>query len=266
MSYILDALKKAEAERHIGQVPGLHVQPAAALPPGPALGRASRVWLIAAAVLLASGAALAWLRPWQAPVPPSLPQPAVLPLVPSANSTAASPPLPAPPASASAHVPAPQIVAVSPPPEPPKPPARPAQKRHIAPPAAPSQAGKPAATVAMAKPPARQAAPAQPRPSTGTDIGTATGTGEADLKLSAALTPETGAASPRELPEQIQRELPKLAIGGYIYSDNPRERQLLVNQRLLHEGEEAAPGVILEKMLPKAAVFTYKGYRYRLAY
>jgi general secretion pathway protein B len=108
----------------------------------------------------------------------------------------------------------------------------------------------------MAKPPARQAAPALPRP----------GTGETDLKLSAALTPETGTFSPRELPEQIQRELPKLAIGGYIYSDNPRERQLLVNQRLLHEGEEAAPGVMLEKMLPKAAVFTYKGYRYRLAY
>lgn len=72
--------------------------------------------------------------------------------------------------------------------------------------------------------------------------------------------------SQRELPEQIQRELPSLTIGGYIYSDNPRERQLLVNRRLLHEGEEAAPGIVLEKMMPKAAVFNYKGYRYRIAY
>lgn len=257
MSYILDALKKAEAERHVGQVPGLHVQPAAALSPGPAPGRASRVWLAAAAVLLASGAALAWLRPWQAPVAPSLQQPAALPLVAAANATAATPPTAVLPASPAGRVPAPQIVAVSPPPKPPKPPAPPAQKRHIAPPPAPPrQAAKPAATVTTAKPPAPQAALAQSRP----------GAGEADLKLSAALTPETGTASPRELPEQIQRELPKLAINGYIYSDNPRERQLLVNQRLLHEGQEAAPGVMLEKMLPKAAIFTYKGYRYRLAY
>jgi general secretion pathway protein B len=74
------------------------------------------------------------------------------------------------------------------------------------------------------------------------------------------------APSLRELPEQVQREIPTIAIGGYIYSEDQRERQLLANRRLLHEGEEAAPGVRLEKMLPNEAVFNYRGYRYRIPY
>ncbi|WP_317200950.1 general secretion pathway protein GspB, partial [Janthinobacterium sp.] len=70
----------------------------------------------------------------------------------------------------------------------------------------------------------------------------------------------------RELPEAIQRQIPPLALGGYIYSKNPADRLLLIDKVLRHEGEEVAPGLTLEKLLPKAAVFNYKGYRYRQAY
>lgn len=248
MSYILDALKKAEAERHIGQIPGLHVQPAAALPSPAAPKHSNKAVLTLAAVLLGAGGVLAWLQPWQS-------QPTQ-----SGNTAVAQPQALAPdnapitPAAA-APVPAPQIVAISPPPEPPKPVVRDAPKPRTAatPPPPDTKKAGPAADKASSR--ATQTASAAARPAA-----------DNDLKLSTALTPEAGVSSPAELPEQIRRELPSLAIGGYIYSDNPRERQLLVNKRLLHEGAEAAPGVKLEKMLPNAAVFTYKGYRYRLAY
>jgi general secretion pathway protein B len=69
-----------------------------------------------------------------------------------------------------------------------------------------------------------------------------------------------------ELPESIQREVPRVTFGGYIYSPNPADRLLLVDKTLRHEGEEVAPGLVLEKLLPKAAVMNYKGYRYRVAY
>jgi general secretion pathway protein B len=59
---------------------------------------------------------------------------------------------------------------------------------------------------------------------------------------------------------------PQITIAGYVYSDNPSDRQLLVNKKLLHEGEEAAPGLVLERMLPKAAVFNYNGTRYQVPY
>ncbi len=69
-----------------------------------------------------------------------------------------------------------------------------------------------------------------------------------------------------ELPEPILRSIPAIAMGGYMYSKNPADRLLLIDKVLRHEGEEVAPGLVLEKLLPKAAVFTFKGYRYRVPY
>ncbi|WP_295993439.1 general secretion pathway protein GspB [Rugamonas sp.] len=70
----------------------------------------------------------------------------------------------------------------------------------------------------------------------------------------------------RELPEPIQRAIPPVTVGGYIYSRNPADRLLVIDKVLRHEGEELAPGFVLEKLQPKAAIFNYKGYRYRVGY
>jgi general secretion pathway protein B len=67
-----------------------------------------------------------------------------------------------------------------------------------------------------------------------------------------------------ELPDAIQREVPKVAFGGYMYSPNAADRLVLVDKTLRHEGEELAPGLLLEKLLPKTAVLNYKGYRFRV--
>ncbi|MCA1246964.1 general secretion pathway protein GspB [Massilia sp. MS-15] len=64
----------------------------------------------------------------------------------------------------------------------------------------------------------------------------------------------------------MQREIPKVTFGGYIYSPNPAERLLLVDKMLRREGEEVAPGLVLERLLPKAAILNYRGYRYRVGY
>ena len=217
MSYILDALKKAEAERKLGAVPGIYA------PATDAAGRDHRSrrtpWLAAAlALLVVILAALAWFRPWIAPKTVTLP--------------AAPPPLataPAPPAL-------PALVPVTPLVQ--SPPAKPKAVARIAPPSS----AKPR-SVASAPPPA---APPQAAQDAGRQDNE-------PLML-------------RELPEQIQREIPALKIGGYIYSSNPAERSLLINNKLLREGDEVAPGLTLEKMLRGSVVLNYKGYRYRIAY
>lgn len=92
-------------------------------------------------------------------------------------------------------------------------------------------------------------------------------------KKHAAAT-ETKAAEPaspppptlRELPDNIQREIPQLSVGGYIYSGSKADRSVLINNRLMHEGEEIAPGLTLEKMMPNGMVLNYRGYRYRTGY
>ena len=70
----------------------------------------------------------------------------------------------------------------------------------------------------------------------------------------------------RDLPEPIQRAIPAVTMGGYMYSRNPADRLLLIDKVLRLEGEEVAPGLVLDKLLPRAAVFTFKGYRYRVPY
>jgi general secretion pathway protein B len=68
------------------------------------------------------------------------------------------------------------------------------------------------------------------------------------------------------LPEAIQREVPKVVVGGYIYSPNPADRLLLIDKTLRREGEEVAPGLVLERLMPKYAVMNYRGTRYRVGY
>lgn len=216
MSYILDALKKAEAERKLGAVPGLDAPATYAAGSGQRSRRT--LWLAAGlALLVVILAALAWFRPWIAP------QTAVL---------LPAPPLPVPTAPAPQPVPA--LIPVTPLVQ--LPPVKPKAAARIAPP--------------PAKPPIASAAP-QPL---------------STPPQQASAAQDSEPLTLRELPEQIQREIPALKIGGYIYSSNPAERSLLINNKLLREGDEAAPGLTLEKMLRGSVVLNYRGYRYRIAY
>ena len=70
----------------------------------------------------------------------------------------------------------------------------------------------------------------------------------------------------QQLPEALQREIPRVSVGGYIYSPNPADRLLLIDKTLRREGEEVAPGLVLERLMPKYAVMNYRGNRYRVGY
>lgn len=77
---------------------------------------------------------------------------------------------------------------------------------------------------------------------------------------------ETRIATLRELPQDIQSQIPPLTVNGYIYSDKPAERTVLINQRLLREGEQVAPDLRLEKLTPSGMVLNFRGHRYRTSY
>lgn len=125
MSYILDALRRAESERQQGQVPGLHDAAAAPVLAGTAPA-GSRLqlwwWLPVALLLLAAAAWWAWPRPAGVVAATPLPQPALPPAVqPTASAPALQPapaPLPvvvsAPPAPAAVPAPGPATAASAP--------------------------------------------------------------------------------------------------------------------------------------------------------
>ncbi|MCJ0763496.1 general secretion pathway protein GspB [Variovorax terrae] len=240
MSYILDALKRADAERERGTVPGLHAQPAALPAHDPAQGRRQPLLWVGLAVALLMLGLLAW-RLVLAPAP--TPSPAA----PTAPRVAAAPaaPLQIPAAPRPAPAPMPEPVVAAPAAPTPSPNAVPAPAPAV--PAVASPSAKPAASPAPAREPAQAA-----------------DTAAAKAKPAAAPAPRIYA--PDELPPDIRGQLPALAISGSVYSENPQSRMLIINGQVLHEGERPAADLVLEQIGPKAAVLSFRGYRYSLGY
>jgi general secretion pathway protein B len=212
MSYILEALKKAQAERQLGSAPTIHAMPIHVGPVDQDGARRKPLWIAVSAAALVLAAALAVMA-WRERAP---------------------------------GVPAPAPVAAAP----------------AAPPAK-------AATLAVAPKPPPAAAPVTAAPKTPAPVVAARAPEPRPVKKAApapAADDEPKVQALAELPAEIQRTVPKVAFGGYMYSANSADRLLLVDKVLRHEGEEVAPGLMLEKLLPKAAVMNYKGYRYRRPY
>lgn len=93
MSYILDALKKAQAERELGRVPPLQGSASAIAGHAPAATRAALprwLWPAVAALLLVVAAAAWWLRP----APQSQAQPAAFTTQAPTPAKTAAPPAP----------------------------------------------------------------------------------------------------------------------------------------------------------------------------
>lgn len=216
MSYILDALKKADAEREQGRVPGLHTHASdieAELGP---ITRMPSLWVMGLGVglvLMAAGAVWLGMRPKG---------------VETATATQPVAPEPAP-APVPAPVPAPM-------PEP-----------------------APAPRVAAAPPRAVQlpAESVTPRKALRTPI-----------HVDPAATSVTSEKVPTlaELPQEVRRTLPTLSVSGAMYSDSPASRMLLINNRVFHEGDQPAAGLVLEEIRLKSAVFRFQGQRFSVNY
>ena len=252
MSYILEALKKAQAERKLGETPTIH---APTLETGvPREGRSTRLPLAAAVGVMGAviaglvvvlwhqagqpeGAAAAAPALTPAPVA-AVPAPAVVAAPVAAVAASAPVPAPAPMVAAPAAVtaPIPVVAAVA---------AAPAMPQPAA------QSGTPPVDVKPVPVPARQPAVAA----------------AAVAETKPVERPqEEPVQALRDLPEPIQRAIPPVAMSGYMYSPNPADRMILIDKVLRREGDEVAPGLVLAKLEPKGAVFTFRGYRYRMPY
>lgn len=226
MSYILDALRRADAERERDPLRGIHAQPAT----GVAATHRRRVpgwaWPAGAVAIVAVAAAVAWERPGPAPV-------AAAPTI-AQVQTAPEPVMPAPVAVAET---------VSPPAPPPLP-APPVERPRVQAPVAKAAAPAPAPVAAPAPAVVAAVAPV-------------------------AIPPAPAAERVynfAELPPDVQRDLPKLAIAGGVHSENAAQRMLIVGGQVVNEGAEVAPGLVLEQIRARTAVLRFRGYRYSVPF
>lgn len=222
MSYILDALQRADAERERGHVPGLNSQRVPPASRRPVQVRRWRPWHVALAIGVGLCAVLA-LWWWQPPSVPSIPTPAAEPA--AAPVSAAPPPTPTPSAR-----PEPVLPILAPPrPEP-----------------------APAARTTTA--PAKVAAPAE----------------AASAPTAKPATTETASSNPvrtfAELSPEVRAQLPAVNVSGATYSKDAAVRMLIVNGKVVQEGQEIAPGLKLETIGQRSAVLNHQGLRYSIGY
>jgi general secretion pathway protein B len=227
MSYILDALRRADSERERGAIPKLHAKPAPAdLADGDEDGEGRRtqplLWAVIG-LLLVLIAVLAWLFLGRSSAPEAVPVPV----------EAAAPP-------------APVVAVVAPPPAP-------------APSPTPTPTPTPVAPAATPKPPIAPPVQASQRAKTSTKPASA-------AVPASSVADERPVLGFADLPDHIRRELPQLVIGGAMYSQTPANRMLILNGQVFHEGDKIAGELVLEQIKLKSAVLAYKGYRYSINY
>jgi general secretion pathway protein B len=244
MSYILDALRKADAERERGNVPGLHAQPLPTVAtPGAHTWLRRALWL-GAAVAAGAVAVIGWrmLRP--APSPPAT---AVLAQAPAPAIQASPTPAPAPVAAPLPEQPQPKVVLVPDAPAPAAPASKPKDKPRDKPPA--KEADKATA------PPKDKALPSPG--------AAATNATAAKPAASSAAVPQP---APADLPPIANAGLPKLTVNGSVYSENASQRMLVVNGQVFNEGNTLVPDAVLERIGQRSATVNVRGTRYRLDY
>jgi general secretion pathway protein B len=230
VSLILDALRKADAERERGSVPSLHSQPVAtpsAEAPPKASVRPSWLW-VAIGIAVGLVGAAAWVMVGREGTSPDAAA-SRAPTPPAASTTPSAPPATpgyAPPAAA------------------------------VAPAAAPNSGVGPALAqpAPWPQPDERRAA----RPEEKGDVPVRV--------LGNVLTAETQVYSRDQLPPDIRAALPQLTIGGSIYSPNSAGRSLIVNGQLFRERDRLTQDLSLEEIKLKAAIFSFRGYRFEVLF
>jgi len=232
MSYILEALRKADAERERGSVPDLHAQlqlPGAAQAQADTPRTSLLPWLVVGALLAVVAGGAWFLIGRGAPAPVAVAPPA-LPLAASAVAATA----------ASAATAAPTLEPAVAPPQ------RPAAK---------------AAAVRRSAPPQRASG----------SVAAKSPTGRVATTKAAAPTPQAEAPPARvpalsELPGELRQQVPPLVIGGSVYSPQASARMVVVNGQVFQEGHSLAPELKLEQIRQKAAVFSIHGQRFEVPF
>ncbi len=225
MSYILEALKKAELKSERGGMPSL------LSPAGTIEHRRGRLLLypFIAALLLNAGMLFWWARPWWPKESRTIVTlPPIHPQVPAAPVE--------PPASAREPKKSDTMQEIP-------------RKTDITTPL-PTVARKEGRNAPLSRPHKTQAPVAesvQPQPHA--EKGTASH-GKV-LSLS-------------ELPSTVRRSLPVFNVSGHAYSPEPGSRVARINDQILQEGQSLAPGLKVEEITPGGVVLSYQGYRFQI--
>ena len=64
-----------------------------------------------------------------------------------------------------------------------------------------------------------------------------------------------------DLSAEQRRELPALSMGGSVWSESALSRFVIVNGQVVREGDTAAPGVVVDRIGPRAVLLRWRELR-----
>jgi len=259
MSYILDALRRADAERSRGAVPGLHAQNVPADGEPAARNFNPLIWAAGGAgLLLLAVVCVLVFGPWKATSAPGA-QVALAPvpeLAPAARDNA--------PAQNAQGELAPALSgAIDPGARPIEPPIGHSNPPSAYPPvAAPRTAAREPSAQRVA---AGRVATLEPRAQAQASAPSVEHYG-APIEAASAPAHANAIVNINDLAPNVRSQLPRLAVGGAIYSETPSARMVILNGQVFHEGDKPAADTVLEQIRLKSAVLNFRGQRYEVSF
>ena len=235
MSYILEALKKVEQERTIGQVPGI----ASGYEQANRAGFGRWRWLVVGVLVV--NALLLAIALW-----PQLDKPAVSTLEEYARDVS---PLPSP----ESPVPASQRIT---------------QVTTAVKPAVPA---KPVIKSENNLPVALRPLPSLPEPRPAKDVeepgtGVPVAAGPAAARVTAEALPRNNNLPvwPQVSSQLFQQINSGLHLDVHVYSKLPEQRFVLINMQKYHEGEQLQEGPEVDEITPSDVILSFRGQRFRV--
>jgi len=234
MSYILDALKKSDQQRHNS------VQPTAINPATPASQATYRFWL--RAIVLAAALCFAWgiMQMNQ----PNKPSPATPPMQKRIILQPIPPAIPTQLPQTPVHQ------------------------------AAETQSHSAALETHPASPPQSDIIPVFKPIIPTSSVSHTPSTADQSIadSITTDLQASTAAPAPAEesifaigdLPVAVQQALPAIHIDGHIYDSNPRKRMVIINGTTHKEKGHLADDLTLEEITPHGVILNFKGYVFHL--
>ncbi len=256
MSYILDALKKAEAERRRGKGPDIMTEPV--------VGRRAperRPWVYAVLIVLAAAAGSAgWYlghektaiqTPSASPVAQNYSAPVQHSSQPpqtqaSGASEQAQPTPPAQIPAVRAKTPSDTAPAMN-------------QKKTASPDKKETDLPRDSKKIKSGEPKMADASKLAPAKSAADHSA-----GEGGPRPEKKIIPDNRIYTFNELPESVRHDLPSLVISTHIYSPEKAERLAAINGHIGREGQEILPGVVLESIITAGAILRSQGYRFKI--
>ncbi len=67
------------------------------------------------------------------------------------------------------------------------------------------------------------------------------------------------------IPDALKAQLPMMKYNAHIYSSNPEDCVINLNGRDYHEGDEVYPGLVLEKIISDASIFSFEHQKFSIS-